>query len=592
MQMMPEHVAPEDISARLDGELPSDVAASIDHHLAECAECQGERERLEKVRAALRVRSSDEIPDLVTTIIEGVRTEGLATRRSDRRWATARISAVGFAAGFLLLISTSAPWRSTTGDVAGAAEIARAVRSAAARPTEYRATAVVTERGWHPDVPRRDFEVELFYAAPESFRLEMTDLTDYPSGSWPRNDVELITDGRRWSLSEPETCPVAASPACPVAAGKVVTRIVDRPPFDGTTGVPTDLIVPLETVASSSGGFSVRDREEVAGRDAYRIEMSVRDGTPLIRSLQAGGSWRTLDPSFRMEVLLDEQTWFPLGFDVFDTNETVALSMRVVEFTREVDDLVFDVPQRGARSGGWRERDWGSVERIEPAYLARLGRHVAGTLGGTSRIATYARGATWLKVTYAQPSPVPPDPGEFIVLGRTEAFYRPAGQELRRVVNIYGRDEHVRLESNLSRRDLLRVAASLPSIGATYPVSPPSAAAISSADGARLPSVLPHGYSFSSGTKASVHGRTTTVAHYRAEEIDLSGDGITISSATATSMLPPTSMRSQVVRFSGIEARWLPERGELEWIDGRLYLSVRAPSFDLATVAAIAKGLR
>ena len=73
------------------------------------------------------------------------------------------------------------------------------------------AKVLVTERGWHPQVPVRTYSGTLEYVAPESLEVSLADTTEYPSKAWHRNDVTIVVDRDREWRSGPAACPASPS---------------------------------------------------------------------------------------------------------------------------------------------------------------------------------------------------------------------------------------------------------------------------------------------------------------------------------------------------------------------------------------------
>ena len=199
--MKPESICEQmrvEISARLDGEVDRATESLLSEHLATCKECRAYERQLSQVRRLVRVQAAERVPDLSGAIMD--RIAALPSRNVRSLWPSrARIAAIAAAAAMLLLAGTVLPLNEEQpSDVAGATEIARRVRIAAAELKAYEATFTITERGWHPAVGERHFVVDVSYEAPETFMLEMRDRTDYPSSEWSANDVVLQASSDEW----------------------------------------------------------------------------------------------------------------------------------------------------------------------------------------------------------------------------------------------------------------------------------------------------------------------------------------------------------------------------------------------------------
>jgi hypothetical protein len=613
-------VRPE-LSARIDGELDATTLGLVESHLQTCADCRRYEDHLRAARRAVRLQPVEQVPDLTDSIMDRVRALGPRSRRRDEIRAQLRTGLIAAAAAALLVVGVTAPFVDRPSNVAAASEIVRKVKNAARNLTSYRATFTITERNWHPDVDVRRFEANVWFEAPERFRLQLRDVTAYPDPQrWPRNDVDLVASPRAWWIEEPFSCPVETLPDCAVAAERQQRSIVNRGPFDGTTVLPTDIVVPLETI-SGSGGFEVFRDERVAGRSAHRIELTYRQALPLIGALQPGGSWRPFHPLDRVELWIDRSTSIPLRYRVvagsfserarwaetnfvFDEPGEVLLDVEATSFgTRKAESDRFEVPKSGMQiDAGFTPASFNALAGGRaPSDHAGLAPYRAGRSPGGA-VLSYIDGLTWLKITYERgggATRADPAVADEIELGvRGYAYYRPADESLRRTVDVFGRRLHAHLESNLPRDRLIDVAQSLDLRGRR--IKPPGSGTRLGAGGlaarpwALAPTDLPDGYNSARPSAAVLyrgHGQQTIVAYYRSLEAEYDGFGIRLTQRHRGS-LPPSSETFLPVDVNGVRARWSPERSELEWVDGGIYRAVRAPSFDLATVVEIARELR
>ena len=595
-----------ELSARLDGELDSAAAGALERHLEECPACRSHATEIARVRRVLRAQPAEPVPDLSAEIMS--RVERLADRGAGTGRERLRVGAVAATVAALLVAGAALPFVERPPNLAAAGDITREVRAAARTLRSYRARFSVVERGWHPRVPVRRMRATVSFLAPERFRLEIRDHTRYPrGGSWPRNDVVLISTPRRWSIREPWSCPAGGLPRC--AVGIERRRIVARQPFDGTSSLPTDIIVPLETLAGS-GGFAVLGEDRVLGRPAYRLLLPYRRAAPLVSSLQAGGVWRPFEPFDRVHLWIDRRTWFPLRFEVRRRGGPTLLSVRALSFrrSRPPASSAFHPSRAGlTKDAGFRGRS--RLESRPPAYVAGLRPYRQGVTSTGQEIRSYAKGLTWLKVTYDDPTE--PDlvtTAEEASLGRSGyAYYQPAagwaeeGPTSRRV-DVFGRVARVHLESNLPRSELLRVARSLGVRGqrlrGTVRRGGVRVKRLAPEAAARRPFVLtpaylPEGYAPSSAFLTwSRGGRKTVTIHYRRAETDFDGFGIRLTQGGPITLLPPTSESLHSFRVAGRSVRWSEERGEAEWREGSTYRAVAAPSFGWETAARIIESLR
>jgi hypothetical protein len=207
---------------------------------------------------------------------------------------------------------------------------------------------------------------------------------------------------------------------------------------------------------------------------------------------------------------------------------------------------------------------------------------------------------TWLKLTYSPAgttSTARPETSEPVRTRRGIAYYRPADVSLRRTLDVYGTTRHLRIETNLDRAELLRVAASTGFEGrrAAYPegIEGATFAEIGSLDFTKLPGYLPAGYEHAAAYTTAARGKVGgAVLFFRRPEVEYDGVGIRLTQVTDIRNLPPSSETFGSVSLGGIVARWSPERGELEWVEGGVYRAVAAPALGPVEAERVARSLR
>src|SRR5918999_2704973 len=457
--------AEQELSARLDDEADRRGDDRLAEHLATCSRCRAFEARGRRVREVVRLEPAAEVPDLVPAIMAEVRRETVRGRRAIRlplrRPAWGRYAAA-FVAGALVAAVALAgvPGLRRGPEPALAGEIPDEVAAASTEVTSYQATFEVVERHFHPRVPERRFAVEVAFRAPERFRAVVSDATIYPAGTWPRNDLALAVDGRRWMLRGPVTCPRQGLPLC------------------------------------APGGVSV---QRVTGREPF-----VRDAPPLFGYLQAAGLWRLLFPQDRVLVSLDTENWFPLGYEVRAAasrerdgwaRQHLLPIERAGSLLLRVEARSFDpsaapqprlAPAPTARDEGFRdlpEAELAAVAGRAPAIptdLPGLRPYRVGRFVGTGRpddeiLLSFSRGLAWLKGRQTGSWSGPELYGDVsdlavpVPLAGGVAYYDPATATLGRRLSIHAAGVDLYLESNLPRDDLMRVAASIPVRGIPIP---------------------------------------------------------------------------------------------------------------------------
>jgi hypothetical protein len=622
--------AERELSALLDGEILD--GETLREHIESCPRCQEFEARSRRLRELVRLEPAAPVPDLVPAIMGEVR--GRPAPRAVPAW-------IGYAASFVAgavaasLIAGGLPALRSGPEAALATEIPRRVVAAAAEVTSYRAAFVVTERNFHPRVPRRRFETRVAFSAPERFRARISDTTAYPGPSWPRNDLTLAVDGDRWLLREPLTCPREALPVCSLA-GVRFRSVHGREPFDADAPLPTDIVLPVRTL-SGTNRVRVVGETTALGRDAVVIELSYRDATPLFEYLYAGGSWRPLYPHDRVLVTLDRETWFPLAYEVLplggierdrwalrnglpvEPPGRSVLSVRAQSF-RDGPVAIQRLPAMPGTDEGFRDRPMASLaattgwEPVLPAELRGLTPYRSGTYTGRTMeevLLSFTRGLTWLKIRetrgWDEPAPYG-DVGELaqaVTVGSGVAYYEPATAELGRRLSVHARGVDLYMESNLPRRDLLEVAASLPVRGLRVPnrwlsLRLPGGEvqervtleeAVRAAPFVLLPEELPEGYYAAAAFELEAVGRREVTVYFRRPGSELDGVGIRLHQATGVGLPPPTDPDALAVRVRGTTGRYSPSRGELEWIEDGVYRSLSGTALDLGGLLAAAGSL-
>lgn len=629
------------LSAAMDGErLPADVRAHVDT----CARCAAFADGAQQLRTGVRVRVAEPVPDLVAPIMERVREEAAhpaapvplrgrpvpapGRRAPLRSFAAAAL--VGMVVGALLvsggmLFRRAAP--------ATASRIPKQIAEAATNLESYRAAYRVVERNWHPDVLRREFEVDVAFASPERFLVRVHDVTAYPGLTWPRNDTELRVNGGRWMLRGPDACVSQDVVTCvDTAPGRISdTLISGRPPFDADAPMPTDIILPVTSLAGSDR-VNVVGEAVVDGHRAVGLRMSARDAAPLVAFFQQAGIWRPLYPADRVDVWLDAESWFPLRFTVTAApGEDRALwtsrfgipTERAGEEVLDVrlEDLsvgsvprsLFAVP-RGGRDEGFHEVPQDELaaaagfEPVVPARLHGLRPYRSGVFEDPSEgaILSFADGLSWLRVRERRVSaPVPaPAYSERVTLpGGSVASYVPAtAASAGRRVAIQGDGWDILIESNLRREELIDIAGSLPVRGDAPPVHstgyglrieqvPVDQLAVRAGFPVLVPAVLPEGsHLVTAEVESFGPGRAVRLVYGRSGA-EPGGYGVRIYEAPGEALPPASGNDQAAVPVRGVTGRWSPEHQELEWVEDGRYVSVRVPGLELADAVAIAASL-
>ena len=494
--------------------LPDDVAG----HATSCPSCRAFADGAWRIRKASRLEPAPAVPDLAPAIMERIAAEqALRTRpglslgrtRSGRAVGPARplrrAVALGLAAGVLVgfvLTGGGILLRRNAGSSALASQIPSRLVAAAEGLRGYRATFDIVERDFAPAVPRRTFVGSVAFRAPEDLKVRVRDTTPYPPGPWTRNDLALTTNGRTWVATGPQPCPAGVPAPCPEAP-PAMQRVVHRPPFDQSTPMPTDAIVPM-TVLAAAERVHVIGPGRIAGRAAIGVGLSYEDATPLLAYLHFLGAWRPFYPQDRVVVWLDRTTWFPLSYQVYpapgaerarsaaqagvgkERPSRPVFSATVRSFSQAVPPKTLFVPPSPS-SGAWRPSflnegfadrplsDLGSSDAppspvstggLRPVRYGELPPTEARPYRETE--IAYANGLAWATVTrvtgWTERSPF--GVGRFAqhirLPGGRPALYEPATSSEGRRLALHTTKGEVLVATNLPLARLERLAASLP----------------------------------------------------------------------------------------------------------------------------------
>ncbi len=630
------------VSERMDGErMPSRAAAAVDAHLEGCADCRAFAERASHVRTAVRIRPAERIPDLVDPIMAEVARVGrprtLARPGRRRRPPAARprmlaplgaALAVGLVAGSVVV---GGPWQHPDGHTsASAADVIRRVGVAARQVEAYHATFTIEERGLLPSVPERSLEAELWFATPGRYRFDVHDTTSYPTKAWTPTDLRYVEAGTAVMTKAPTGCPTILLPSeCQT------TRRVVRDRFAYSTEAPlvTDLVVPLDVLADPRG-LTVERTGTVLGRDAVLVQMSFARAAPLFPFLQMGGTWRPFFPGDRVELWVDATDWSPLRWTVYpaegperadwellfgrlpEPSDTPILDVTVTSTDHEIPPSsrfalahaapTVPVSELSKRVGFHPVTPTATEDLALTAAAAPRGGE-----GGPQSLITYSSGLTYLRVSErrhwngAGLFGAVDEAAERVQLGNGVAYYEPAGAEQGRRLAIHTNDTNLYLESNLSRQDLLAVAASLPLNGQALP-DPKSSGPLEEAGAhgrtlagvqARtsfsfdLPDRLPDGYVVASADRSTARGVESVTLLVRRRNSDPGADPVRIHLEAADALPSTAAADPRWVPLGGLKARWSPSTGRLEWIANGVYRSIDAPGVDLRVLIGIAASI-
>jgi hypothetical protein len=659
------------VSVAMDDPIARPLPEAEADHARTCPSCRAFAEGAWRIRKAARLAPAPGVPDLAPAIIGRVATEeagrtrprpaprlGLRPRGPGRSIGTARplrrAVALGLAAGLLIgfvLTGGGILLRRTPASSALAAQIPDRLVGAAEGLRGYRATFDIVERDFAPAVPRRTFVASVAFKAPENMRVRVRDTTRYPPGPWTRNDLALTTNGRTWVATGPQPCPAGVPAPCPQAP-RALQRVVHRPPFDQSTPMPTDTIVPM-TVLAAADRVHVIGPGTIDGRAAVAVRLSYQDATPLLAYLHFLGDWRPFYPQDRVVVWLDRATWFPLSYQVYpgpgaerarwaaqaglgaEPPSRPVFSATVRSFSRVVPSKALFVPP-GPHSGApaWRPSllNEGFVD-LPLSDLGGGGPHAPprpSSTGGLRPVrygelpptearpyreteVAYANGLAWATVTrvtdWTERSPF--GVGRFAqavrLPGGGRALYEPATSSEGRRLSLHTPEGEILLSTNLPLASLERLAASLSVRALPVPLGwrvhrwsggvvedglPVPVAMRRAGFEALVPSWLPPGYRPASAELVRTPRVRGVTVDYRRPAAELDGVGLLLYQAAGQGLSPPTSVDEQSVTVAGTSGRWSPSSHELEWVSGGIYRSLTGPALELTTLLRVAASMR
>jgi Putative zinc-finger len=634
------------LSARIDGErLSTRASASLEQHLATCAECRAFERGAYRLREATRFQVAPAVPDLVDQVMSAVGAEAELPRsglrlvrpaRPPRRSILPRLAPVAAALVVGALIGSlvvGGPWqRPENGAALAATEVTEGISAAAARLDAYQANFVIDERHLSPEVPERHLTMRVSFEAPERFRLDVVDRTDYPAAATPTK-LRLVVDGSTWYAAGPAPCPTAT---CPQRESVVRNRL----PFSTAAPIPTDLVLPISTLADADR-LTVLGRGTMLGRPAVQVEVPFERAEPLFPFLSIGGDWRAFFPNDRVRIWLDERNWFPLRWDVYpatgDERDAWALrfglpdepslrsvfSVRALHVSLDTPDAgEFDIPStNSSQDQGARVVELADVRRatgfepVAPSTVGGLDRYrvVLPREDAGETLVAYADGVAFLNLGETRSwngdapfGPVGVQAEEISLPAGGVAYYEPASRDQGRRVAIHAAGTDLYLESNLPRSELLAAAAALPVRGLPMPDSwthrqvGTATAVRVSLQTARasvpfpieLPTALPAGFGLASVELVDAGYGAGVTLYLRDQDADAGIGTIRLHLEAASSLPPATSAAQSTVDVGGVRGRFTPDRSQLEWIDGGLYRSLDAPGLGLEELLAIATSIR
>ena len=600
------------VSSRADGELPPADGDALDTHLAVCDDCRRFVDGVAWVRSSLRVEPVGRAPDIGPAVVALARAEP-----RQRRGRVAVAAAVAAVAG--LVAGATFVGIGSDGRSPAAADVPARVLAAQDGITAVDGRYTVSEPQGGGG---RTFEADLTYRAPESLALRVQETT---AGAAPaeRSDGALVVDADRWWHEATRQCsPAAGLVRCPAQPLRWSRSVTGREPFSDDAPVPLELVSPVDGFALSAPPTGLGHRT-IAGHEAVGVSVTAAQVAGLLDGLSAAVELRPVHPTDPVELWLEEDHFVPLALVVraaggperaaWATSAAVddvpgdvvlrvdATDVRIndpddpVAAPAEGADEAVDVGFRAAPEGDPVVSEVPEPQRV-PAGFAAYRRGVVSTPGGPSvGVRSWSDGRAWFAVRATAQWPGGRLFGSLgadvrpVDLGAAGTGYASGdGQQV--AVHTGGLDVVVR--GSLPSGDIRDIAADLGIVGVPVPDDWAEATSASDSDAmAALPGLLTAGPIDGFGPPAfRVTGPRDDVSVTEAR----SGPGdraFTLTQWRSASLVPPSAGDEVATEVRGAAGRYSPQRGELEWVESGLAVSLGSDTLGLADLLDIARGL-
>jgi len=592
------------LSLYIDGELSSQQRMEVEQQLASSEESRNYLSQLRLLRRHLRYEAAVPPPDVTIRVLRAIG-QGTSPRRI-RRVSLAAAFVAGLIGGAVFIgLALRQPAQVAAADIP--ARVLAAQRDAAFLTARLH----IIERSWHPAVPERTFSGTVSYRAPESVWVEIRDTTSYPSAAWIPNHTSVVVDEEvAWSMGVPG-CPTEALPGC-LQEEPRLSVLTDREPFPDAAVAPLDLIVP-------AAGFTRAGEPELIGfrrlgeREAVGVEVTAAQVTSLLEALTATGNWRDVHPTDRVELWLDREALVPLALSVFPSDSQdrrlwaigrgYADDPRLAFLEVTWSEVVINEPVTVAfpsvpaademPSAGFRAGPPSNLEASagvpEGMTIHRSGV-VSSPSGPLVSVVSWSDGRAWLKIRST---------GEWVggrLFGDLGALVRPVElgsgmaylSEQGDRVAVHGERLDLVVLGSLPTEVLLEVANSLSVTGLPVPVgwAEASTASLEEARAAFPDLLIPQGIDGFGPAAIRVDDDVVTLAY--------PGPGnraFQLAEAVDPELAPPLEANVRGVALRGVQGRYSPDRGLLEWVEGNLTISLKSTSLSLQELVVIAESL-
>jgi hypothetical protein len=388
----------------------------------------------------------------------------------------------------------------------------------------------------------------------------------------------------------------------------------DREPFPDAAPAPLDLVVPVAGFSRAGEPRSLGS-DVVDGRDVVGVEVSVAQAAALLEGLIAIGNWRELHPTDRVELWLDSSALIPMALSVYpaDTPDRMLWAVRhgyddgpdvaILEVTWSEVSVNGAVATRVPPPPDERATSYGFVDGTVPLDQILASSHVpegmtlyrTGTVdtpsGAPISVASWTDGRAWFKIRWSdrwQGNRLFGDLGDLVrpaPIGPGVAYLNEQGDR----IGIHGEGVDAVLTGSLTTDAMLEIAGSLGIEGRPVPdtwVEAPTATLATAAEaveGLKVPVGL-EGF-----------GTPTIRADLGAVTLAYAGAGnraFLLTEAVDERLSPPLEANVRGVLVRGVEGRYSPDRGLLEWVEDELTMSLTSTTLTLDELIAIAALLR
>ena len=591
------------LSRYFDHELGPEEKAEVEKVLAANPEARRYLDQLGAFRRELRYEPA-ESPDVTQAVMAAVTYKPENQRSMARRVAAALAAGMVSGAVFVgLALRQPAP--------IAAAEIPEQVLAAQNEVTSLTARLELVERGWHPQVPERIFSGHIAYSAPESLWVEIGDETAYPSDDWtPNHSTLVVKEGMSWSRFV-APCPTEALPECTDPRPRTQVT-VGREPFPDAAPAPLDLIVPVSGF-SRAGEPNLVGRTSLDGRRAVGVEVTAAQAAALLQGLTAG-NMRQVHPTDRVELWLDEEALVPLAISVYpspsqdralwavrhgynDDPQTPILEARWTEVRLGNDLSAFPEPpvDHPGADAGFREGMPPLLDTLDLQLPTGVVPHRTGTVvggpGPEVNVASWSDGRAWVKMRWTEQwegDRLFGDMGPLVrqvPLGVGVAYLNEQGDR----VAIHSDEIDLVVTGSFATDVLLSFALGLGIEGITVPDHwvEAATATIEQASEEVPALVVPVGLEGFAEPAVRVAPGLATLAY--------AGPGnraFQLTVANQSQLSPPLEADVRGVTVRGLDGRYSPGRGVLEWVEREGTITLASTTLSLDELVNIADLLR